>query len=117
MVSAGRFLWVMDRRCDALEIIDVASGGRVNTVLLNDSQRVPDAGSGAQASGRSRRSRQRQRLTPAARLAHGALGRRFFGPPSRTSGQNARRGEARVEARRLQVMELQQLVIGGAARI
>jgi hypothetical protein len=37
MISAGRgrFLWVMDRHGDVAEIIEVASGRRVNTVRLN----------------------------------------------------------------------------------
>ena len=31
----GRYLWVMDRHNDVAEVIEVASGGRVNTVNLN----------------------------------------------------------------------------------
>jgi hypothetical protein len=33
--GGGRFVWVMDRHADVAEILEVASGARVNTVTLN----------------------------------------------------------------------------------
>ena len=34
-VAGGRYLWIMDRHGDVAEIVEVASGKRVNTVTLN----------------------------------------------------------------------------------
>ena len=34
-VAGGRYLWVMDRHGDVAEVVEVASGQRVNTVTLN----------------------------------------------------------------------------------
>ena len=33
--GGGRFVWVMDRHADVAEVLDVASGTRVNTITLN----------------------------------------------------------------------------------